>query len=136
MSDEGRILYIFNTSSINGGTYTCTAKNKAGSSQLEYTVNVLLPPTLRMNEVNDRAMAAEKSLTKLVRISDGESFSTECPIDGNPKPTFYWYEIADGKFITENLLVTTDITLVKIHCIIAKKSYKYNNFLLFQLFVH
>lgn len=136
MSDEGRILHILNTSSINGGTYTCIATNKAGSSQLEYTVNVLLPPTLRINEVNDRAMAAEKSLTKLIRISDGESFSTECPIDGNPKPTFYWYEIADGKFLTENLLVTTDITLVTISLYYCKRFKNIIIFYCFKLFVY
>ncbi|XP_048833472.1 hemicentin-1 isoform X1 [Brienomyrus brachyistius] len=74
------------------GRYTCTAINVAGSSSLEMSVTVHLPPSIRSSE--SEVSVVENTPAKLTCLADGE-----------PQPQVSWEK--EGKPLTVNVGVFT-----------------------------
>ncbi|XP_023221211.1 hemicentin-1-like isoform X2 [Centruroides sculpturatus] len=93
---KGTNLIIANLTESDGGRYTCTAINKAGSSSRDYSVNVMIPPKLM-----------EEKEQQKYEFTSGTSIQLLCPIYGQPFPTITW--VKDGSSVEQ----TSDITLLE-----------------------
>lgn len=89
-------LVIANLTESDGGRYTCTAVNKAGSSSRDYSVNVMIPPKLTEEKEQQR-----------FEFTSGTPIQLLCPIYGQPFPTITWTK--DGLPIEQ----TSELTLLE-----------------------
>ncbi len=69
------------------GTFTCTARNNAGSDQKRFSLSVHVPPTINGSE-----------FLQQVAVVEGESIILECPTEGLPEPNLQW--LREGKPLT------------------------------------
>ena len=80
MSDDGRHLELDSVSVDDAGLYTCRAENQAGTEEVSYEVQVLVPPTI------------ERSANKtIVQVVVTKSTALECLASGIPKPNVSWF---------------------------------------------
>ncbi|XP_068899405.1 cell adhesion molecule Dscam1 isoform X2 [Tenebrio molitor] len=70
-------LLIDSVSEVQSGNYTCTAQNRAGSSDYTASLDVYVPPRWIL-EPTDKAFA------------QGSDAAVECKADGFPKPVVTW----------------------------------------------
>lgn len=50
-----------------------------------------MPP--KLNLVNDESNGSDNLVSKTIIVSEGDSLTLQCPIDGNPKPDVRWMEL-------------------------------------------
>ncbi|KAL1131781.1 hypothetical protein AAG570_011394 [Ranatra chinensis] len=78
-------LRIAKTARVDSGNYTCRANNSAGQVELNYEVNILVPPKFRDNS-NSTLVAEEKHYV----LKAGEDLILNCSSEGEPKPIALW----------------------------------------------
>lgn len=108
LKNGNRSLYIANTTTDEGGSYSCNAKNSIAESKMEYVLDILTPPKVIGGVVE----------TKFISKKD-EAMFIECPVTGNPTPEIYWTaesndssDQRDPKVIsTDRILVSSDINI-------------------------
>lgn len=77
-------------------SYTCVAKNSIGVDTIDFILNILMPPKLRVpfkNTTNNGSNELETQLT----IRYNEPLSIECPVIGNPQPEIVWVELNENE---------------------------------------
>uniref|UniRef100_A0A8C3XUU2 Hemicentin-2 n=3 Tax=Chelydra serpentina TaxID=8475 RepID=A0A8C3XUU2_CHESE len=79
----GWILRLTRMRARDGGLYSCRASNVAGEARKDFSVEVLVPPSIENAGEEDR-----------VRVPEGQSVSWSCVAAGNPKPEITW--LKDG----------------------------------------
>ncbi|EGV94970.1 Hemicentin-1 [Cricetulus griseus] len=84
--NNGKILKLFKVSAEDAGRYSCKAVNIAGTSQKYFSVDVLVPPSIKGGNVTTEISALLNSILKL-----------ECETRGLPVPTITWYK--DGQVV-------------------------------------
>nr|XP_032653549.1 hemicentin-2 isoform X2 [Chelonoidis abingdonii] len=79
----GWILRLTHMRAQDGGLYSCVASNAAGKARKDFSVEVLVPPSIENAGEEDR-----------VQVPEGRSVSWSCVAAGNPKPEISW--LKDG----------------------------------------
>ncbi|XP_072421818.1 hemicentin-1-like isoform X1 [Chiloscyllium punctatum] len=75
---EGKTLKIENVRESDAGTYTCMATSAAGEEHLQYTVDILVPPQLLIEESSH------------VTVTIDNPLELACKVTGNPPPKITW----------------------------------------------
>ncbi|GMR30016.1 hypothetical protein PMAYCL1PPCAC_00211, partial [Pristionchus mayeri] len=78
LSPDGQAIEIIAVSQKDAGRWTCLVENDAGSAEQDFTLDVWLPPTVRVTSVNSSVRAI------------GESIVLLCNATGNPAPVLTW----------------------------------------------
>ncbi|XP_074654070.1 hemicentin-1-like [Tubulanus polymorphus] len=81
---EGTQLEIFKARTTDSARYTCIATNKAGTSDLDFDLDVLVPPYLDGNNVD-----------LFPKVIKGRLMILNCPAMGIPFPNITWYKADD-----------------------------------------
>ncbi|XP_019730956.1 hemicentin-1 isoform X3 [Hippocampus comes] len=79
--DKGKTLKLLKAATADAGSYTCKALNIAGSTQKDFFVDVLVPPTVAGS---DSPQDMSGILKQEIRL--------ECKVKGVPFPTIQWYK--------------------------------------------
>ncbi|EMP34679.1 Hemicentin-2 [Chelonia mydas] len=79
----GWILRLTRMRAQDRGLYSCIASNAAGEARKDFSVEVLVPPSIENAGEEDR-----------VQVPEGQSVSWSCIATGNPKPEITW--LKDG----------------------------------------
>ncbi|XP_011246353.1 hemicentin-1 isoform X3 [Mus musculus] len=82
--NNGKILKLFKVSAEDAGRYSCKAINIAGTSQKDFSVNVLVPPSI-----------LGASSPSEVSVVLNHNVTLQCPGTGVPFPAIHWFK--DGK---------------------------------------
>ncbi|XP_021053028.1 hemicentin-1 [Mus pahari] len=82
--NNGKILKLYKVSAEDAGKYSCKAINIAGTSQKDFSVNVLVPPSIQ-----------GASSPSEVSVVLNHNITLQCPVRGNPFPAIHWFK--DGK---------------------------------------
>ncbi|CAD5230519.1 unnamed protein product [Bursaphelenchus okinawaensis] len=88
---NGRKLIVHDASLQDQGTYTCVVKNLAGENRADYTLDIMVPPSIEMLERDRRRTVVENGTLVL-----------ECAANGNPEPVIRWYR--DGQKLEHSSL--------------------------------
>ncbi|KAG7265216.1 hypothetical protein CRUP_009103 [Coryphaenoides rupestris] len=86
--DRGRTLRLLKASSSDAGGYSCRAINIAGSSDKDFFLDVLVPPSII-------GTASPKDLSSVLN----QEISLECKVKGTPFPTIQWYKDRKGQLL-------------------------------------
>ncbi|XP_006907796.1 hemicentin-1 isoform X1 [Pteropus alecto] len=82
--NNGKILKLFRATPKDAGRYSCKAVNVAGTSQKDFNIDVLVPPTIiGANSPNEVSVVLNHDTT------------LECQVKGTPFPVIGWFK--DGK---------------------------------------
>ncbi|XP_076859373.1 hemicentin-1 isoform X2 [Brachyhypopomus gauderio] len=87
----GRALRLASVRTEDAGTYTCRAKNLAGTAQTHYTLSILVPPQIEGSSTSLGAGGSEQKL----RVSGVATLS--CLATGHPEPSTQWFK--DGQLL-------------------------------------
>ncbi|XP_073439014.1 hemicentin-1 [Dendrobates tinctorius] len=94
---HGRKLEITNTGEQDQGLYTCVATNVAGEAEIQYGIQILVPPTIEdTDDLGEYIVVASNSI------------ELECYVTGAPMPTVRWMkngiplDIGDGMYVQSN----------------------------------
>ncbi|XP_033761247.1 hemicentin-1-like [Pecten maximus] len=86
------------------GDYQCVASNVAGNSTYTVTVDVLVPPMLRIDDETD--------VLDRFSVIEGDSIFLPCNVDGDPPPSFTWLKDGSEILLTDpSYYITEDGTL-------------------------
>ncbi|XP_071141940.1 leucine-rich repeats and immunoglobulin-like domains protein 3 [Mytilus edulis] len=77
---DDNIFYILDVTKFDEGTYTCTAKNDAGSISANLNLTVLQIP------------AFVRPMERIKKTQEGGTTVIECMAEGIPKPRLTWYK--------------------------------------------
>ncbi|KAM4662543.1 hemicentin-2 [Discoglossus pictus] len=77
--DGGRTLHIETVTESSQGTFTCVAISLAGETVLHYTLTVLVPPKVLIDEGDSH-----------VTVTAGDSLDFTCHVTGFPAPRVLW----------------------------------------------
>ncbi|XP_022603168.1 hemicentin-1 [Seriola dumerili] len=94
--DMGKTLRLFKAATADAGSYSCKAINIAGSTEKDFFLDVLVPPTIVDSDTPRDVSAILK-----------QEISLECKVQGVPFPTIQWYKDRKLVFLGDpNLEVT------------------------------
>ncbi|KAI6172894.1 EGF-like domain-containing protein [Aphelenchoides besseyi] len=88
ISPTAKKLKILNSTLDNAGKFTCRATNVAGSTEIDLTLKVIVPPQI------DESNLITSPLGVL-----GRSIYLECPVRAIPEPSIHW--LKDGKRVEQ-----------------------------------
>ncbi|XP_068599564.1 hemicentin-1 [Brachionichthys hirsutus] len=94
--EMGKILSLLKASTADAGRYSCKAINVAGSTEKDFYLDVLVPPTIEESDSPGDVSAIVK-----------QEITLECKVRGVPFPTIQWYKDRKLVFLGDpNLEVT------------------------------
>ncbi|XP_040895666.1 hemicentin-1 [Toxotes jaculatrix] len=94
--DNGKTLKLLKAATADAGSYSCKAINIAGSTEKDFFLHVLVPPTI-----------VGSGLPRDVSAILKQEISLECNVQGVPFPTIQWYKDRKPVFLGDpNLEVT------------------------------
>ncbi|XP_045905935.1 hemicentin-1 [Micropterus dolomieu] len=94
--DMGKTLRLLKADITDAGTYSCKAINIAGSTEKDFFLDVLVPPTIV-------GSGSTRDVSAIVK----QEISLECKVQGVPFPTIHWYKDRKLVFLGDpNLEVT------------------------------
>ncbi|XP_067452563.1 hemicentin-1 isoform X1 [Thunnus thynnus] len=94
--DMGKTLKLLKAATADAGSYSCKAINIAGSTEKDFFLDVLIPPTIEGSGSSQDVSAILK-----------QEISLECKVQGVPFPTIQWYKDRKLVFLGDpNLEVT------------------------------
>ncbi|XP_051232997.1 hemicentin-1 isoform X2 [Dicentrarchus labrax] len=95
--DMGKTLRLLKAVTADAGSYSCKAINIAGSTEKDFFVDVLVPPTFEGSGSPQDVSATVK-----------QEISLECKVQGVPFPTIQWYKDRKLVFLGDPNLEVTD----------------------------
>ncbi|XP_056893820.1 hemicentin-1 isoform X2 [Takifugu flavidus] len=95
--DMGKTLRLLRADTSDAGSYSCQAINIAGSSEKDFFVDVLVPPTIEGSGSSHD-----------IRAFVTQEISLECKVEGLPFPTIHWYKDRKLVFLGDPNLEVTD----------------------------
>ncbi|XP_026178915.1 hemicentin-1 [Mastacembelus armatus] len=102
--DLGKTLRLLKAATADAGSYSCKAINVAGSTEKDFFLDVLVPPTIIGSGSPQDVSAVLK-----------QEISLECKVRGTPFPTIQWYKDRKLVFLGDpNLEVTNRGQVLKI----------------------
>ncbi|KAM3875993.1 hemicentin-1 [Diretmus argenteus] len=94
--DKGKTLRLLKAATADAGSYSCKAINIAGSTEKDFFLDVLVPPTIIDT-------GAPQDISSILN----QEISLECKVKGVPFPTIQWYKDRKLVFLGDpNLEVT------------------------------
>uniref|UniRef100_A0A673IBQ3 Hemicentin-1 n=1 Tax=Sinocyclocheilus rhinocerous TaxID=307959 RepID=A0A673IBQ3_9TELE len=88
---KGKTLKLLKATVVDAGRYTCKAINIAGSTERDFYVDVLVPPTI-IGTVGSRDLSAVLN----------QEINLECRVKGDPFPTIQWYKDRKPVFLGDH----------------------------------
>ncbi|XP_032884067.1 hemicentin-1 isoform X2 [Amblyraja radiata] len=85
----GRILRLMHAAEEDSGMYSCVVTNAAGEEIKGFDLDVLVPPSIINDKMED------------VKIKENRSITLTCEVSGNPVPQIRW--LKDGELLTDDL---------------------------------
>ncbi|XP_053178575.1 hemicentin-1 [Scomber japonicus] len=79
--DMGKTLKLLNAVTADAGSYSCKAINIAGSTEKDFYLDVLIPPTIE-------GSGSPQDVSAILK----QEISLECKVQGVPFPTIQWYK--------------------------------------------
>ncbi|CAK6971319.1 hemicentin-1 [Scomber scombrus] len=79
--DMGKTLKLLNAATADAGSYSCKAINIAGSTEKDFYLDVLIPPTIE-------GSGSPQDVSAILK----QKISLECKVQGVPFPTIQWYK--------------------------------------------
>ncbi|XP_061680955.1 hemicentin-1 isoform X2 [Syngnathoides biaculeatus] len=102
--DQGKTLKLLKAAIADAGSYTCKAINVAGSTEKDFFVDVLVPPTVSGSD-------SPQDMSAILK----QEISLECQAKGVPFPTIQWYKDRKLVFLGDpNLEVTNQGQVLRI----------------------
>ncbi|KAI3368574.1 hypothetical protein L3Q82_025583, partial [Scortum barcoo] len=95
--DMGKTLKLINAATGDAGIYSCKAINIAGSTEKDFFLDILVPPTIE-------GSSSPRDVSAIVK----EEISLECKVQGVPFPTIQWYKDRKLVFLGDPNLEVTD----------------------------
>ncbi|KAI4577648.1 hypothetical protein MJT46_003483 [Ovis ammon polii x Ovis aries] len=80
----GWMLKLTRAQEQDRGLYSCLASNEAGEARRDFSVEVLVPPSIEKEDVEDA-----------VKVPEGETAHLTCNVSGHPQPKVTWFK--DGR---------------------------------------
>uniref|UniRef100_A0A452F193 Hemicentin 2 n=1 Tax=Capra hircus TaxID=9925 RepID=A0A452F193_CAPHI len=80
----GWMLKLTRAQERDRGLYSCLASNEAGEARRDFSVEVLVPPSIEKEDVEDA-----------VKVPEGETAHLMCNVSGHPQPKVTWFK--DGR---------------------------------------
>ncbi|TKS74334.1 Hemicentin-1 Fibulin-6 [Collichthys lucidus] len=94
--DMGKTLRLLKAATADAGSYSCKAINIAGSTEKDFFLDILVPPTIE-------GSGSPQDVSAIVK----QEISLECKVQGVPYPTIQWYKDRKLLFLGDpNLEVT------------------------------
>ncbi|XP_041648005.1 hemicentin-1 [Cheilinus undulatus] len=94
--DLGKTLKLLKAATTDAGSYSCKAINIAGSTEKDFIVDILVPPTID-------GSSSSQDISAIVK----QEISLECKVEGVPFPTIQWYKDRKLVFLGDpNLEIT------------------------------
>ncbi|XP_025060802.1 hemicentin-2 [Alligator sinensis] len=100
----GWALRLTRTQAQDGGLYSCLASNAAGEARKDFSVEVLVPPSIE-NEDKEES----------VKVPEGQSVNWSCIATGNPKPKITWLKDARPLLPGETYYISPDGSVLQIN---------------------
>ncbi|KAG8003177.1 Hemicentin-1, partial [Nibea albiflora] len=102
--DMGKTLRLLKAATADAGSYSCKAINIAGSTEKDFFLDILVPPTIE-------GSGSSQDVSAIVK----QEISLECNVQGVPFPTIQWYKDRKLVFLGDpNLEVTNRGQVLKI----------------------
>ncbi|KAM8746417.1 hemicentin-1 isoform 1-T1 [Acanthopagrus schlegelii] len=102
--DMGKTLRLLEAATADAGSYSCKAINIAGSTEKDFFLDILVPPTIE-------GSGTPQDVSAIVK----QEISLECKVKGVPFPTINWYKDRKLVFLGDpNLEVTNKGQVLKI----------------------
>ncbi|XP_074490966.1 hemicentin-1 isoform X1 [Sebastes fasciatus] len=102
--DKGKTLRLLKAATADAGSYSCKAINIAGSTEKDFFLDILVPPTIV-------GSGSPQDISAIVK----QEVSLECNVQGVPFPTIQWYKDRKPVFLGDpNLEVTNRGQLLRI----------------------
>ncbi|XP_074524022.1 hemicentin-1 [Halichoeres trimaculatus] len=79
--EMGKTLRLLKAATTDAGSYSCKAINIAGSTEKDFIVDILVPPTIE-------GSSSSQDISAIVK----QEISLECKVQGVPFPTIQWYK--------------------------------------------
>ncbi|XP_035509461.1 hemicentin-1 [Morone saxatilis] len=95
--DMGKTLRLLKAVTADAGSYSCKAINIAGSTEKDFFVDILVPPTFE-------GSGSPQDVSAIVK----QEISLECKVQGVPFPTIQWYKDRKLVFLGDPNLEVTD----------------------------
>ncbi|XP_055255516.1 hemicentin-2 isoform X3 [Moschus berezovskii] len=80
----GWMLKLTRAQEQDRGLYSCLASNEAGEARRNFSVEVLVPPSIE-----------KEDLEEAVKVPEGETAHLTCNVSGHPQPKITWFK--DGR---------------------------------------
>ncbi|XP_066942937.1 hemicentin-1-like isoform X1 [Macrobrachium rosenbergii] len=100
IQEDGERVEIYRAGLPDNGNYTCTISNILGYTDINYSVQVLIPPKVSSTKVSSVPVVIE-----------GESVRINCPVDAVPLPTITWLKDGISIFSTKDRADMTHIVI-------------------------
>ncbi|XP_042370765.1 hemicentin-1 [Plectropomus leopardus] len=95
--DMGKTLRLLKAATADAGSYSCKAINIAGSTEKDFFLDVLVPPTIEGSD-------SPQDVSTIVK----QEIILECKVQGVPFPTIQWYKDRKLVFLGDPNLEITD----------------------------
>nr|XP_033816119.1 hemicentin-1 isoform X1 [Geotrypetes seraphini] len=100
ISPNGHTLQIKEAQVSDTGRYTCVASNIAGEDELDFDVNIQVPPSFQKITVEDGNLANGGKSGETRDVIVNNPISLYCESNAVPPPTLTWYK--DGRPLTSS----------------------------------
>ncbi|XP_050086783.1 hemicentin-1-like [Anopheles aquasalis] len=90
LKQSSSTLFLSSVSQRDAGTYLCYGENPIGKTELQYELDVLVPPAIKSSRMSsDRQRPDQQEIA----VMAGENVTLDCSSLGNPVPAVFWMKV-------------------------------------------